>query len=649
VCQSGSKGCSATEAGLVFCRGVSDATVGQKVGGHVCVKAEAGAEFRAFKRDDGPDDRDRPHRPGPHANGNGNGHSAPLIDWADRHGKARGRLTPDRLAALARALGLPERALAPLEPGYEHQWPRLPHGVYTFPMRDAVGDLCGLHGRCARTGKKEAAAGARLGVIAPARWQQTEGTVYVPEGASDVAALTAMGLTAVGRPSARAGLQQLADLLAGCRRDIVVLGEMDPKGDGDWPGRDGAVATAKRLAAARREAVAWSFPPDGAKDVRAWFKAQGLNEVSLLDEAHEAGARFEAGLCRNTVKPAEGGEDDPELIQGIDDIPTLADAHAAGASKRWLWEGWLQADVVNGLVSKFGDGKTRLLAELIRRIRAGESWPDGQPMTLPADSNFLFVPLDWQHGELIDLAEKYEFPEAAVFINAAKDNPDGVSYIDTPEGVQALERRVEVLRPAFVVIDPMTAATTDKNLGRAEDATAIFGPLMRLARKHGIAVIASMHTNAQGGTYGRHGSGKWRVEVKLTKVQVDGLEERFRLEVTKSNSKFPAALGASQNDGGWVFDRDPPQAEAEGGRGRPGPRPTADAHVVRFLKEKLADGEQLQVEVIDAWVTGGHSKKSIFATAKLLVASGQLLAGERLSPRGARMLKTWALPPPPGG
>src|SRR5262249_12875267 len=162
----------------------------------------------------------------------------------------------------------------------------------------------------------------------------------------------------------------------------------------------------------------------------------------------------------------------------------------------------------------------------------GQPWPDGQPMTLPRDSRFLFVPLDYQHSELIDLAEKYHFPEDAVFINAAKDNADGVGFFDTPQGAKALQRRVEVLRPAFVVIDPIPAATAERSLGRAEDVTAIYGPLQRIARKFATAFLICIHTNAQGGTYGRHGTGKFRTEMKLTKVEQDGGTERFRLEVT---------------------------------------------------------------------------------------------------------------------
>src|SRR3712207_9384311 len=77
---------------------------------------------------------------------------------------------------------------------------------------------------------------------------------------------------------------------------------------------------------------------------------------------------------------------------------------------------------------------------------------------------------------------------------------------------------------------------------------------------------------------------KFRTEMKLTKVETEE-GERYRLEVTKTNSKTPDPLGATQKDDRWDFDANPPRQESEV-RGRPGPRPTADAKAVTFLDRK---------------------------------------------------------------
>jgi hypothetical protein len=606
-------------------------------------------QWALYRRDGDPVLRDKQQRPGKKSSPG----PASTQDWDAREQQARKRLTGERLTALAEHLQVPAAAIARLRPGIECvTWGDDPHDripSYSWPMVDGAGRCCGLHARNPRTGAKKAVHGASLGAFAPDGWQKTEGELLLPEGPSDVAAALAMGLTALGRPSNTAGAQALADLLSGTERPIVVLGEMDPKDDGKWPGRDGALATAKRLAAALRRPVEWAFPPDRAKDLRKWFHAQGLNHLSGADDCHAAGERFLAGLKRMPVRPPEGGEEGPELIASVEDIPTLADARAAGAMKKWAWEGWLQADVLNGLSGEFGSGKTRLVAELIRRVRAGEPWPDGQPMTLPPDSRFLFIPADYQHSELIDLAHKYGSPEECVFINAMKDNPDGVDLFDSPRAVACLERRIELLRPALCIVGPITGTTTERSHGRAEDGTAIYGPLLRMARKYGTTFVVLIHLNREGGTYGRHAKGKFRTELKLTKVSTEAGPERYRLEVAKSNSKAPAALGATQHDDRWEFDTSPPEIEPPT-PGKRGPKPKVAEEAKRFIRKALAGGERKVCEVVDEWEKSGKSKRDVFAAAKELVETGELSQGTAPSPRGRKELKTWRLeggPPAP--
>ena len=84
----------------------------------------------------------------------------------------------------------------------------------------------------------------------PTDWDPVDGPILLVEGGSDTAALMTIGLNAVGRPSnlRRRGLLEGSLIDASHEREIVVIGERDEKHDGKWPGRDGAVRTATRLA-----------------------------------------------------------------------------------------------------------------------------------------------------------------------------------------------------------------------------------------------------------------------------------------------------------------------------------------------------------------------------------------------------------------
>jgi len=193
-------------------------------------------------------------------------------DWTAEATRFAERLTPAARTALSQSLRLPESAFAALPligvsgtagEGY----------AYTLPEVDGNRRVIGLSTRNPDSTKKMRPGGKR-GLTVMLTFVDIGGPVLLVEGASDTLALTAAGLCAVGRPSNTGGVRHLATLLKDDRRPIVVVGENDAKPDGAWPGRDGAIRTAESLAKALGRDVAWTLPPDDAKDVRAWLMAR---------------------------------------------------------------------------------------------------------------------------------------------------------------------------------------------------------------------------------------------------------------------------------------------------------------------------------------------------------------------------------------
>jgi len=113
--------------------------------------------------------------------------------------------------------------------------------------------------------------------------------LFVVEGYSDVMAMYAAGLPAVGRPSNIAGAELVtrfvAERVAGDWRAVVVVAENDEHPDGLWPGMTGAVAVADRVRAGLK-AVKAGRPvyvrrvPEAAKDPRAWFQLSGYSKAA---------------------------------------------------------------------------------------------------------------------------------------------------------------------------------------------------------------------------------------------------------------------------------------------------------------------------------------------------------------------------------
>src|SRR5262245_3093504 len=107
----------------------------------------------------------------------------------------------------------------------------------------------------------------------------------------------------------------------------------------------------------------------------------------------------------------------PEPEPPLPPDATAADLIKANAAIRWAWPGWLQMGVLNCLASFEGVGKTRLCADLARRIYHAKPWPDGRPPTFPVSSKVLWVAADNQHAELASLPGAFGFPPEALVLN----------------------------------------------------------------------------------------------------------------------------------------------------------------------------------------------------------------------------------------
>ncbi len=179
----------------------------------------------------------------------------------------------------------------------------------------------------------------------------SEYPVFVVEGASDVAAVTDLGLVGVGRPAALAGSRLLTELLSGY--DVVVMGENDA-GDG----KKGMESIADHLAQVC-PSVIMVMPPKGSKDVRKWCQ-NGLTKQNLVLHVAAYGER----LCKDTVNVFDN--DIPATIAGVFlTRHKTKDGALVLRSYRSQWVEFidgcyrnLDTDVLRGQIYKFLEGKT---------------------------------------------------------------------------------------------------------------------------------------------------------------------------------------------------------------------------------------------------------------------------------------------------
>jgi uncharacterized protein (UPF0335 family) len=289
-------------------------------------------------------------------------------------------------------------------------------------------------------------------------------------------------------------------------------------------------------------------------------------------------------------------------------ICTLFDLETAGSEITWIWHGWLQRGVVNVLGAEPGTGKTRFVADLFRRIAHQLPWPDGQEMNLPSNSQGLFVLADNNHDEMVQLGRDFDI-KGSVLINTTKDNPWEGTSLDSTEDFQRMEAIIKAVKPAMVIIDTVGNATS-KKLYASEDMMNFYKPLQEIARRNQVCLLCLTHLNSGGGMLGRRVLEKARSVLKLDKPDPDQ-ENRRRLEVIKSNSKKPAALGVTMGDNGNEYDLEPPNNE-------PGTKeaPRRIQECLEWLDQTFGSnpGPVLQAKIIDEAKKAGFDKKLVYRT-----------------------------------
>jgi len=279
--------CGRREDGLVLCKrspsppGVPGYTFrGMAKDGHTGMYVENGREFRpkieTIPRTSKPtsakskDEKSRAQDPSPETT-------------LELHAAA---FTSQRRSLLSQELGLPECAFNKLAIGWSetagHHDDHTVVGAWVFAECDGQGRIIGasyrfpqdvIAGKAGADGSalggKSAPAGCHRGLTLPTDWREMPEPVLVAEGASDVLAGRAVGLSVIGRPSNTGGAEHIAQALRS--RRAIVLGENDRKGDGRWPGKEGAESVSRKLEAAWGRPVPVAFPPDGTKDLRDWI------------------------------------------------------------------------------------------------------------------------------------------------------------------------------------------------------------------------------------------------------------------------------------------------------------------------------------------------------------------------------------------
>lgn len=150
-----------------------------------------------------------------------------------------------------------------------------PHNAWAFPMKDAGGKVIGIRLRNMQ-GHKWAVKGSRQGLFIPTDYPfGSDGTLWICEGPTDLAAALTLGLVAIARPACLGQETMLIEYIRAQRVKRVVIVT-----DNDDPGLRGA---AKLQGSLPVLSCVW-IPP--CKDIREFLNRGGdrrMIEASISD------------------------------------------------------------------------------------------------------------------------------------------------------------------------------------------------------------------------------------------------------------------------------------------------------------------------------------------------------------------------------
>ena len=292
----------------------------------------------------------------------------------------------------------------------------------------------------------------------------------------------------------------------------------------------------------------------------------------------------------------------------------LGDVRRMISGIRWTWAQWLACGVLNTLASNPGEGKTILAMNLARVLWEGRPWPDGAENPSPPGTRTLWIPADRHYPQLIDLADRYGLPDAAMRFNAPPSDPAGNHDLDDRECLDALKASIEETAPGLVIVDTV-GMTTRRSLGKPEEAREYFAPLMDIAGKYSVPFLLITHLSKDSQALGRRIVGASRLVWKLTKPDPENQPDRRRFWVDKTYELVPKPLGMTIGPNGCTFDRDPPSESREEPRAGKGNRLQ---EVKDWLTDRLAAGPVLVADLSREAREAGYGFAYLYKAREML-------------------------------
>lgn len=302
---------------------------------------------------------------------------------------------------------------------------------------------------------------------------------------------------------------------------------------------------------------------------------------------------------------------------------------------KWLWWQKIARGKLTILAGEPGLGKSTITLDIAARVSAGLGWPDCTDIIDAEDVILLSAEDDAADTTLPRLLAagadvRRIHIMSAVFTDP--NNPKSISSFTLTKNLPALEEAITKLRPALIVIDPVTAYLGSTDSHKNADVRAVLAPLAELAAKYNVAIVIVSHLNKSSGSSAMNrvtGSGAFVAAARAAWVVAKDPEDhtgarRLFLPAKNNLGKDSSGLAYTLEDRGSVavvrWDQVPVTMSADSAlsepKETPGPEPEKREAAETWLKKALADGPRPSSELFDEAKNGEGISRTTLERSK---------------------------------
>ena len=312
---------------------------------------------------------------------------------------------------------------------------------------------------------------------------------------------------------------------------------------------------------------------------------------------------------------AEIRDEEPERPPGRTPVITWLNT-VTPEEVSWLWPGRMARGKYQVLVGDPDLGKTTIALDCAARLSTGGTWPDGT--ACPQGKTLILTAEDGIADTIVPRIKKLGGDSSQVCVLEGVRDKQGTRPLNLKHDLDMLVAAIEEVRPALVIIDPISAYLGDTNSFKDSEVRGLLSPVKDILERYNVTLLAIAHLNKnqqQSVIHRTSGAVAFVAAARLGWVVAKDPndDDRRILAMFKHNLCAKAPSLTYELDGGAVtWDLTAPDIDAETLLQSSDPEARSKQQdAVAFLEDILEDGPIKQTDLFQTARKNGIAESAI--------------------------------------